>query len=308
MADMPSSGTGNSFDADFRKCQQYFYRKHVQGWVAKGLELAPPLLVGTAIHKYAEVFINAWMARQPPFNEMVEEALHAFHEVMGEPDLENVDMLEREHLATMVLPLWAARKWARLEDGIEIPLATELQLQIDLPYETPYGPIRIDLRKYTAKIDYIYQEGGTNYVVISDHKGTKALAPAREVQHYLMSDQHIGYVACWNANRQEKPAASKIEYSVTRLHMKVTSEHTFYDEIRNIDDNMVSDWYQRMLALRADITKKWEAPRESWISNTVPHGPCLGMDSRACEFQKLCARPWDAAGLLETQYTQEVRL
>lgn len=302
---MASSGTGNSHDADYRKCQRLFYHRHRQGIGAKGSSTAPPLLVGEAQHKYMEVLLNYWMeAPTPNFKEVLEEAMSAFNAVMGEPDPENVDMLERESLARGVLPLWAARKWARLESGVEIPVATELSLQIDLPAECEYGTIIEPLRKYTAKLDYVYEERDTKHIVISDHKGTKAVAPAREVKHYLMSDQHIGYAACWNVSdfASKFGACGKIEYSLTRLHPKFVSEHTFWDEPRNIDDRMLDDWYTRMLALRVDMSNKWEKDKEVWIMNTVPHGPCLGMDGKSCEFLKLCQRPWDAPALLESDY------
>jgi hypothetical protein len=305
---MASSGTGNSHDADYRKCQQLYLRRHRQGWHSRESTVAPPLLIGEAVHKYCEVFINAWMAGPAPFEVAKEEAMHAFNDIVGHPDPDNIDMLERESLARGVLPLWANRKWQRLDSGAEIPVATELQLQLDLPYETKYGPIRVDLRHYTAKIDYLYEEQGTNYLVVSDHKGTKASAPAKEVKHYMMSDQHIGYVACVNEHADiitKGKRAAKVEYALTRLHKNVTSEHTFWDETRNIDDNMILDWYERMLALRADLTRKWDQPRVAWIANTTPHGPCLGMDGRACEFQPLCARPWDEDTLLLNKYVKE---
>jgi hypothetical protein len=302
---MASSGTGNSHDADYRKCQKLFYYKHRHGYDLKGTSTAPPLLVGEAIHKYCEVFINYWMeAPNPDFNVIIEEAMAAFNSIMGNPDPDNVDMLERENLARAVLPLWAARKWQKLESGLEIPLATELQLQIDLPADTEYGPIHPTLRKYTAKLDYVYQERDTQYVVISDHKGTKTMAPAKEVKHYLQSDQHLGYAACWNVSPFATKFApcAKIEYDLTRLHPKVISEHTFHQEPRNINDEMLDDWYTRMLALRADMTMRWDKPKEVWIMNTTPHGPCLGMDGRSCEFLKLCQRPQDEQALLSTDY------
>ena len=304
---MASSGTGNSHDADYRKCQQLYMRKHRQGYGLKGAATAPPLLVGEAIHKYCEVFINGWMEGPPKYEVLCEEATHAFDEIMGTPDPDNVDMLERENLARGVLPLWAARKWQRLDSGIEQPIATELYLYLDLPATTMYGPIRPELRKYTAKLDYVYKEEGNGFVVVSDHKGTKAVAPAKEVKHYMMSDQHVGYAACWNASLHSSSAGpcAKIEYDLTRLHHKVISEHTFWQEPRNISDDMIEDWYNRMLALRTDISMKWDQGREQWIMNTVPHGPCLGMDGRACEYLQLCQRPWDAPSLLEDKYVKE---
>lgn len=305
---MASSGTGNSHDSDYRKCQRLFLYRHRHHLAAKSTRTAPPLLVGEALHKYCEIFIDAWINGPIPFAEACEEAMAGFDAVMGTPNPEDTDMLERESLARGVIPLWAARKWQRLESGIEIPIATEVELALDLPADTEYGPIHAALRRYTAKIDYAYQEGTSKFVVISDHKGTKAQAPAKEVKHYMMSDQHVGYVACWNASpfAADGRKAAKVEYSLTRLHPKVTSEHTFWDEPRNIDDTLVQDWYERMLALRADMSAKWDKAAEVWISNRTPHGPCLGMDGRACEFQPLCARPADVAQLIAANYvTQE---
>lgn len=282
-----------------------FKRRHRERLSRIGATQAPPLLVGEAVHKYCEVFINAWMEGPLEQGAAMEEALGAFNTIMGQPDPENIDMLEREQLARAVLPLWAARKWQRLDSGVEVPVATELELYIDLPESAPSGrPIHQELRRYTAKLDYVYQEMLTQYLVVSDHKTTKTTAPAKEVKHYMMSDQHVGYVACWNLGplAEKYGQACKVEYSLTRLHPKVTSEHTFWDEPRNIDNDQIESWYLRMLELRADISAKWDMPDECWVSNTSPHGPCLGMDGRECEFIELCKQPTDTQKLKEQKY------
>ena len=301
---MPSSGLGNSFDSEYRKCQRKFYYGTRLGLALQSARVAPPLLIGEAIHKYAETFLKAWMAGSRDKDTVKAESLGEFNTIVGTPDPElDIDLLEREQLARAVLPFWAERKWERLAAGAETPLAVEVAYAMPLPADTDYGPIRAELRTYTVKIDYVFTKaGGLNCVC--DHKGTGALSLAQESLHYLMSDQHLGYVFVWNwANPSQ--LADTLMYDMMRLHAKVTSPHAFHVEERNVDlGAQLDDWYQRMLYVRAELSNKWDQPPVAWISNTVPHGPCLSY-GRACEFTPLCKRPSDVELLMETKYRTE---
>lgn len=308
---MPSSGLGNSHDALYRTCQRKYYYALRQGVFAPGSQVAPPLLIGEAIHKYAEITIGAWMAGQRDRDEVLTEAMGEYDklvprlEVDDDTDPVKQALLDRDALARAVLPLWGYRKWARLESGVEVPIAIEQYLGMELPADTKYGPIRPELRTYTARLDYVYRDMRDQMNVVCDFKGTKALSPMSEARHYLMSDQHLGYVYLWNKLHTDQ-AADRLEYSIIRLHAKVTSEHTFHDEPRMVDCGaQLDDWYERMLYLRAELTYKWDMAPEAWLSNTAPHGPCLGMDGRACSYVPLCKRPDGAARLLATQYVKE---
>lgn len=301
-AAMPSSGTGNSYDALYRTCQRKFY--YAERLAISSTRSAPPLLVGEAIHKYAETLLNAWLAGSRDKQVVMAESMGEYDTILGQYDPENVDLTERDQLARAVLPLWAERQWIKLDSGLEIPLAVEVELALELPATTAYGPIIPELRRYTAKIDYVYREGPTGFVVIRDHKGTGALSPAQEALHYLMSDQHLGYVYLWNLLRPEL-AGSKLMYDMIRLHAKITSPHTFHEEPRLVDPGaQLDDWYQRMLYLRAEMSAKWDQEPVAWISNTAPHGPCLSY-GRACEYTGLCKRPSDVVGLLESRYHEK---
>lgn len=299
-----SSGTGNSYDTDFYTCNQLFYRRYVQGYRARGADLAPPLLVGTAIHKYAEVLINAFMAGCVSYEEANTEAIAAFEVEMGDVDPENVEMMEREQLARLIVPMWGMKRWAKLDSGVEHPIATELSLSMELPATTRYGNIAPWLRTYTARLDYVFSRPGKALLCIDDWKSTKASSPQKEAEKYMMSDQHLGYVALWNRTYPEQPADT-IMYSFMRLHDKITSASSFAEEERNVDDAQIADWYERVLARRAVLTHMWDKPREMWVSNTAPHGPCIGMTGRKCEYYPLCHRPSDAELLLETKYLKE---
>lgn len=308
---MPSSGFGNSHDSSYRTCQRKFYYAHRLGIFAPGQLAAPPLVIGEAIHKYAEVLIGAWIAGQRDKETVMAEALGEYDLMVprwteeDDTDPTKLALLERDALARAVLPLWGLRKWARLDSGIEVPIAVEQHLSLTLPALTKYGPIREELRTYTARLDYIYQDTCERINVIVDHKGSKALSPESEARHYLQSDQHLGYVYLWNAAHPEDEA-EKLEYSMIRLHAKVTSEHTFHEAERRVDCGaQLDDWYERMLYLRAELTYKWDMAPEAWLSNTAPHGPCLGMDGRACEYLALCKRPDGRDLLMLTKYVKE---
>lgn len=308
---MPSSGLGNSHDSLYKTCQRKYKYAIREGIFAPGQLSAPPLVIGEAIHKYAEVLISAWMAGQRDRDMVMAEALGEYDKMVprwvdeDDTDSTKIALLDRDALARAVLPLWGVKKWAILVSGLEVPIAVEQQLEIELPADTPYGPIRPELRKYTARLDYIYREVQNKINVICDHKGTKSLSPMNEARHYLMSDQHLGYVYLWNKLHPECEA-DKLVYSMIRLHAKVTSDLTFHDEERMVDCGaQLDDWYQRMLYLRAEVSAKWDLPVEAWLSNTAPHGPCLGMDGRACDYTALCKRPDGRELLMLTKYVKE---
>ncbi len=294
---MPSSGRGNSHDQTYRECRRKFYYSYRLGRESAGVSSAPPLLVGEACHAFAQHVIEGWLA-QGSKDAVLEDAWQAYTAALGYVDPDEFDLVDRDRLARCVLPLWAMRQWKKFEDGDEVPLATEKDLYIILPPHTPYGPIREELRKYTARLDYVYRRRD-GFVVIKDHKFSASTSPESEAKHYLMSDQHTGYVYVWNAWRLDEAVecheeltdeAAFVEYDITRLQAKVTSASAHWSEVRNVDMAQQTDWYTRLLALRAEMSRMWDLPRECWVSNTAPHGPCHKW-GRDCDFKKLCAAP-----------------
>jgi hypothetical protein len=314
-----SSGQGNSHDSLYADCQQKFYNSIRCGLTPLGASKAPPLVVGEASHAYAQTVIEAWMAGVRAFEDVRDEALAVYMGIYGHPDPDDFGMRERHELAMCVLPLWGLRQWKLMESGEEEPIGVELDLKLELPGESIYGPIAPHLRVYNGRIDYAFKRRD-GLVAIKDHKFTSSTSPETEVKHYLMSDQHTGYVYLWNHNgawaRDKWPhdfgsthlldasEAAYVCYDFTRLQAKVTSAAAWWTEYRNVDDAQLKDWYTRLLARRADMTRKWDMPREAWISNTAPHGPCHKW-GRDCEFKKLCVAPQERENRIGGGYEQQ---
>lgn len=304
---MPSSGTGNSYQTDYAMCQRYFKHKHVDHIALKASPEAAALAVGEAMHAYFQGFLVNQMEGRG-WEECAEAAVVSYEALLrGGPQLEGPEQEEwmsRIELAGTVLPMWATRQWAKLESGAERTLAVELDLALELPAETEYGPIAPHLRRYTARLDRVYEDTARSMVFVQDWKSTKALSPREIARNYQMSDQHLGYVYLWVAEglRLGLPVgADGVVYSFIRLHPKVNSEHTFHDEERVVNDAQLRDWYDRLLAARAQMSVQWDRPLNAWLPNRSAFGPCIKY-GHECEFRRLCMRPSDREALIRDQY------
>jgi len=314
---MPSSGQGGSWNGDFTQCMRKGFHAHVQRLTPAESAPSAALIVGEAVHTYAQALYEAQLLGAPP-ESCKENAELAFALAPGMINLDGDPYLaERVKLARQVLPVWAEGQLARLEAGVERTIAVEVSFSYRLPAETPYGPIREDLRLVTGRIDRVFRRSdplelerlGALGLTIQDHKATKASSLTYYVRDLMRSDQHLGYVFGWNlfkGNFQEQfpglvdyllewrteeewwetwEPADEIEYNLIRLG--TLSPKSLHRESRPTNTEQLLDYYERLCSLRAELSARWDKPKEWWHQNTAN---CAKFGEQ-CPFYRLCEEP-----------------
>lgn len=332
---MPSSGQGGSWNAEFTTCMRKGFHQHVQGLVPTSTEPSAPLIVGEAVHLYAQMLYETQLIGGDA-ERCKEEAEFAFHNFLagsqGHALLNNKEweadpyLMERAKLARQVLPVWAEGQLARLAAGVERTIAVEVSFSYKLPAETTYGPISDHLRLVTGRIDRVFKRNDPLDVsrldqvglTIQDHKATKASSLAYYVRDLLRSDQHLGYVFGWNLARPPRSGmelmhsaithytldarakegwekADEIEYNLIRLG--TLSPKSLHRESRPTNTEQLLDYYERLCSLRAELSRLWDKPKEWWHQNT---GACARFGEQ-CAFYRLCEEPHLHANLIAPQ-------
>jgi hypothetical protein len=326
------SGTGNSFQSDYAKCERFFFHKHRQGLRAKTTGEAVALAVGTALHAYLEQFYLAEM-RGEPFTQCVNAGVEKFHEIIRATkltdSLANAELEERAMTALSLLSIKSDEFWRRLNEGDERTIACELHLTLQLPetfeFEGRILTIRPELRSYTVQIDRLYdqlrhEEWDGPVRVVEDYKSTSSSSPANYIEQCLMNDQSTGYVHTVNRAIEHHPEgaagfmpdgyAPKLEvaepvgavrYSGFRVKGRVDTSAAFAEDITGIDQAKCNDWYKRLLLVRARMSGQWDLPRDMWVASRIAFGPCTQF-YRQCEFWNICDAPGDESRVIETEY------
>ena len=319
---MPSSGQGGSWNGDFTQCMRKGFHAHVQRLTPTESAPGAALIVGEAVHVYAQALYESQLLGAP-FTHCKDTAKQAFElflfqdsdgHQMRDPYLE-----ERVKLAEQVLPVWAEGQLARLEAGVERTIAVEVSFSYRLPAETPYGPIRDDLRTVTGRIDRVFKRNDPLALdrldgvglTVQDHKATKASSLTYYVRDLMRSDQHLGYVFGWNLAQYHKgisvggnldmeaiedytldaraqegwEPADEIEYNLIRLG--TLSPKSLHRESRPTNTEQLLDYYKRLCALRAELSARWDKPKEWWHQNTAN---CAKFGEQ-CPFYRLCEEP-----------------
>jgi len=206
---MPSSGQGGHWNGDFTQCMRKGFHAHVQRLEPTAQGLSPALVVGEAVHIYAQSLYECQLLGAPK-DSCMGEAVVAFNNFLDEQEVEwaldDPYLEERVKLARQVLPVWAEGQLARLEAGVERTIAVEVSFSYKLPAETPYGPIAEHLRLVTGRIDRVFKRNDplaldrldSVGLTVQDHKATKASSLTYYVRDLLRSDQHLEYVFGWN--------------------------------------------------------------------------------------------------------------
>jgi len=302
---MPSSGLGNSFNTDYTRCQRYFYYKHRRGIERKrDATLQPALVIGTCVHEALAQYLVGQALEYGP-----DECLQGMRntwQLALERECDGVgydpysatddDFDARCQVAEAVMEAWAVQQWERGND--ETTLAVEWDAVGWLPNHDYILP---HLYQMTFRADHVVRlSDGT--VCIRDWKTTRAPSPQTEARNYLMTDQHLGYAWAWQRAHPEDQVYT-VEYAFLRLHPKVSSKDAFHIERRDVFPEQLEDWYERMAALRGDMSGKWDDAAVAWQQNRIAHGPCM-MYGRACEYAPLCQRPWDREQQIREHYQE----
>jgi len=317
---MADSGQGGSWNSTFTQCMRKGFHAHVQRLTPAESAPSAALIVGEAVHTYAQALYEAQLLGAPP-ESCKENAELAFALAPGMINLDGDPYLaERVKLARQVLPVWAEGQLARLEAGVERTIAVEVSFSYRLPAETPYGPIRENLRLVTGRIDRVFRRSdplelerlGALGLTIQDHKATKASSLTYYVRDLLRSDQHLGYVFGWNLNRgwqltdidvsdyhldmrahemeafqrEGMTPADEIEYNLIRLHSTLNAK-SLHREARPTNTEQLLDYYERLCALRAHLSMMWEKPINHWYQNTAA---CYDWNTQ-CPYWRLCEEP-----------------
>lgn len=321
------SGTGNSFQSDFAKCERFFFHKHREGLRAKSTGEAAALAVGTALHAYLEQFYLAEM-RGEVFHQAVNAGIEKFHEIIGATrltdSLVNAELEERAMTAKALLGIKVDEFWRRLNEGQERTIACELHLTLQLPEVFQFDgralTIRKELRAYTVQIDRLFDQSTHEdwdgpVRVVEDYKSTSSSSPASYIEQCLMNDQSTGYVHTVNgalATRDfwnERPVAllpmhekvGAIRYTGFRVKGRVDTSAAFAEDITGVDEAKCTDWYKRLLLVRSRMSSQWDQPRDLWLANRIAFGPCTQF-YRQCEFWSICDAPGDESRVIENEY------
>lgn len=316
------SGTGNSYQSDWQKCQRFFLHKHRRGLTHRDKEKIIALSVGTAGHLWYEYFFKGFLEGLS-YEQAMERADYYFWEGAKEAAQEVGDLVswdtiredEKMAFAQLVLKARARGEWEKLESGEERVLGVEWESYLMLPpvFNIPSSDenffirhtcgttvlesenpaldkcrsLEVDcLRRYTVKIDLVkeHREKGVRTI---DHKFSSASSPKQYAQEMLNNDQGTRYMYVWNEKMQ--PRALGIVFNVNRLSAKISAS-SFHEEYCPIDENQLTDSWMRLCLERAEMSEKWDKPMELWEARRWASGPCVRF-GRDCEFKLLCDDP-----------------
>lgn len=321
------SGTGNSFQSDYAKCERFFFYKHRQGLRAKSSGEAIALATGTALHAWLEGFYLAEM-RGERFEHCVAEAKQRFYDSVSGTTFTNLtraEFEERSMTALNLLNIKSAEFWRRLNEGEERTIACELHLTLTLPetfdYEGRSYTIRPELRSYTVQIDRLldqmrHEEWDGPVRAVEDYKSTSASSPASYIEQCLMNDQSTGYVHTvnralpifrWDAENVGVPMlktgepVGAVRYTGFRVKGRVDTAAAYAELLTPIDEAKCNDWYKRLLLVRARMSRQWDEPRDLWLASRIAHGPCTQF-YRQCEFWDVCDAPGDESRAIAEGY------
>lgn len=320
------SGTGNSYQSDYAKCERFFFHKHRNALRAKASGEAVALAVGTALHAWLQAFYEAEMRGEN--KRWCGDLAHtAFYDALKDVGRgENLDTAELDKRAMTALSLLNRRSdeiWRRLNDGVERTIACELHLTLTLPETFNYDgralAIRPELQQYTVQIDRLFdqmsaEEWDGPVRVVEDYKSTSSSSPATYIEQCLMNDQSTGYVYAVNkwiaagteldatrtALAPEEPAGA-IRYSGWRVKGPVESAAAYAELTTPVSESACTDWYKRLLLARARMSAQWDDPRDMWLASRYAHGPCTQF-YRQCEFWGVCSAPGDEERVIEEEY------
>lgn len=304
-----SSGTGASYQADWLRCERYFFEKHRRGIVlAKNPDAMVAAAVGTALHEFKRAFYEAQMfdADITPHDaklcgeDAFEKALAAETAEHVGIDFDDVLRDERAQFARNVLSARVSEIAQRLRSGVERTIACEQELTLNLTaeFEPRYVELPEELHTYTGRIDRIFEHDGSlpdtpAGIGIEDYKSTSANSPKQVASEMHMSDQHLGYAYLvdhkFYTPQPSAPMVAFARYTVYRLTKALTAS-SWHEEALEIEGDRLTDWYQRLIKQRLRMARQWEAPRDEWEARRYAHGPCIRF-GRPCEYITLCQNP-----------------
>jgi hypothetical protein len=321
------SGTGQSFDSDFMRCQRFFYWRHRQGVRLRQAGDGSALVVGHAGHAWMEAFYN--YAGEPNKDEPSDKlpfaiafADNTFEHALGEAaadaarlSLDVLDLEKRADTARTLLHALAPQFARRLERG-EVTVGCEVHGTLELPQlwksEREGGRKAFignnELRAFTVACDRLFYHPGDDPndpdgmpvagLALDEYKFTGMSSPRAYAEEQLLNDQSLGYLYWLDRFARThlhltEPVVG-VRYRVFRVVGKIGAAS--YAEVwEPVNRAKLDDWYARKCALRAGMSAQWERPVEEWHAARYSFGPCRRF-GRECAYWALCDEPGDEQG------------
>ena len=256
----------NTYDStrinDFRRCPQFYNRRHVQGLVLDGgSKHTDPLGAGGAIHKGVE----AWFEM-----DMLTAAEHAVKASWGEDDLFLPDKAKYTQGFLAAVMAGYADAWPRERDNFKV-LANEGWMQ-----SGNYGGI----------IDRLVEFDDGVYVM--DTKTTSGWVNERYIEGFQLSSQFRGYV--WLAQQAGYDCHGAYLDAIhldTRYHKVKSSD--FVREKILFSDEQIDSWFLDSKWTMAQIAELEGRGHYPSLGGKWPQNDQRCFDwNRPCPYWKLC--------------------
>lgn len=305
------SGTGSSFDADYLKCRRLFYWRHQQGVRPRAQGDGAALVVGTAGHAWMERFHEA-LSRGDDTTAAVSLGDAAFawslEEMMPEAKGLGFDLITTDERASVAINLLhaLAPQFARRIAAGERTVANEMEGTLTLPpgpglaCRTGEDP----LRNFTVAIDRVFYHPGDEEqpitgLAIDEYKFTSMASTKQYAENMLMNDQTLGYLYWLDRAAHNLGTSSEsiwngapvvgVRYRIFRVDGKISAA-SYHETWETVDRGKLDDWYNRKVALRAEMSAGWEKPMDAWPASRYAFGPCHTF-GRECPYAAMCDEP-----------------
>lgn len=300
------SGTGNSFDADYLRCERYAFWLHHEGVRLRQQGGAAPLIVGSAGHKWMEVFhtiaernggfdLTLGIAHaDASFHESVEEA-------MGEAKEFGYDLVDVEDRAETALNLLhaLAPQFERRALLGEKTFEVEMHGTVELP-DVPVPATAPRLNESTVQCDRVFYHPGasdldaediprTEGFALDEYKFTSASSPKSYAEEMLLNDQSLRYLY-WLTKALAPNRVLGVRYRVFRVAPPITGKS--YAEVwETVNQAKLDDWYNRQVRLRLEMNDRWVCDdMNEWHAARYSGGPCTRY-GRDCPYMAFCDEP-----------------
>lgn len=328
-AGLYGSGRGNSFDADFRKCERYGFWFHQEGVRLRDRGDGAALVVGSAGHAWMEAFHTNEGSNLLDCDAMVgrtDSADAEFARVLNEASTEArgfgfelLTLEERADTASTLLHTLAPQFAKRTLAG-ESTVQTEMHGTLVLPgIERTYRDNKDlvgsdELSNFTVAIDRVFYHPGAGPldaedipreagIGVDEFKFSGMASPRQYAEDHLLNDQSLGYLYWLRQAMREKGFASfkdglgashtipllGVRYRVFRVKPPIGAK-SYVEVWERVNDAKLDDWYRRKVAQRARLAARWGKGMDEWDASRYAFGPCHKF-GRQCEYWALCDEP-----------------